>query len=370
MKIKFNRSVLQEALGLIATVVPLKTPKPILRCFKITAENDAVLISATDLEVGITCKITHAQVEEPGSAVLPADKANSIVRESSDDVLVFEDSSEDMSINIEGQDSRYTIYGHDIDQFPTVPNDTGETAFDMKLGVLQIAIEQTVFASAKQSTRYSLNGILWELEDKVLTIVGSDGRRLARYQTRLDNVYEAAGEEQVRVIVPTKTMGLIDRIGAAPDEVVSVGFRNNQIVLSCGGVVISSNLVEGRFPRYQDIIPDDCDKTLTVDTDVLLSAVRRASLLVSADSKGIKVTLDDGIMIISGRSPETGDAQINLPVDYTDDQLVIGFNPQYLIDVLRVADQDQVTLEFKTSDRPGVVKLGSKYIYIIMPTDI
>jgi DNA polymerase III subunit beta len=193
---------------------------------------------------------------------------------------------------------------------------------------------------------------------------------LVRYQTRLENVYEAAGDEQIRVIVPPKTMGLIDRIGAAPDEVVSVGFKNNQIVLSCGGAVISSNLVEGRFPRYQDIIPDDCDKSLTVDTDVLLSAVRRASLLVSADSKGIKITLDDGLMIISGRSPETGDAQINLPVDYTDEQLVIGFNPQYLIDVLRVADQNQVTLEFKTSDRPGVVKIGSKYIYIIMPTDI
>jgi DNA polymerase-3 subunit beta len=365
MKVKFNRTALQEALNLVTGVIPSRTPKPILQCLHIATEEDSVRISATDLEVGITCLVRQVEIEAHGNIVVPADKLSSIVRESFDDVIALE--ATESAVYLVGSDSRFTIYSHDPDQYPVVPGFDGEADIVVKLDRLQDGIEQTVFAAAKESTRYALNGILWEVQGKKLLLIATDGRRLAKATVSLE---KAGTLPEGRIIVPAKTMNLLDKIPVRDGGDVSVRFVNNQIVLGCETVVISSNLVEGNFPKYEDIIPKDYNKKLTLSTDSVLSAVRRAALLANEDSKGIKLALDKGSLIFTSRAPETGDAQIDMEIDYSDEPMEIGFNPQFLVDVMRVIKEDTFELHLGQSDRPGLIKSGSNFLYIVMPVNL
>lgn len=367
MKIKFNRAALQEALGLVTSIVPSRTPKPILQCLRINCEADAVTICGTDLEVGINCQVVQVEIEEAGEVVLPADKLWSIVRESVDEVIEIE--SDDNTITIKGSDSTFTIYGHDPAQYPVVPGFGGEADFEIDLAKLQEGIELSVFAVAKESTRYALNGMLWEVNKKSLTLVATDGRRLAKSVVSL----EGGGKATLpggKIIVPAKTMSLLDRIGGDEGAKVAVRFADNQIILMCGQVIISSNLIEGNFPQYDDIIPDDYNIRVELSTEATLSAVKRAALLATEDSKGITLSLKKNQLLFSGRAPETGDAEIKMAIDFEGEEMSIGFNPQFLIDVLRVLKTDTFALELGESDRPGVIRRGDDFLYLVMPVNL
>lgn len=365
MKIKFDRDALQEALGLVTTVIPSRTPKPILQCLKITASADAVFLGATDMEAGITYKINQVEVGEQGVAVLPADKFSSIIRESADEFIEIE-TNENTAI-IVGSDSQFTIYTQEADQYPVIPGFENDADIELPLERLQEAIEQTVFAAARESTRYALNGVLWEVHGKKLSLVATDGRRLAKSTITVE---KAIREPQGRLIVPCKTMSLLDKIPQREKAVASVKFTDNQVIVACDPVVIYSNLVEGNFPKYEDIIPKDYEKKLSLPTIATLSAVRRAALLSSEDSKGVKLSLTKNKMVFSSRAPETGSATIDMAVDYENEAIEIGFNPQYLIDILRVIKTEQIDLHLGQSDRPGMFKHGTQLIYIIMPVSL
>ena len=367
MKVKFNTAALQEALALVTGIVPSRTPKPILQCLRFTADDDAVKICATDLEVGITCRVSQVEVEQPGDVVIPADKVASIIRESIDEVVAF-DASEAV-IHIRGADSHFTIYGHDAGQFPAVAGFEAEPDFEMNLAKLQEGIEQCVFAAARESTRYALNGILWEVSGKKLTLVATDGRRLAKRVVNLGSAVKGKLPDG-RVIVPAKMMSLLDRVGGDADAAVGVRFVDNQVALMCADVVISSNLVEGNFPKYEDIIPKGYTKKLVLNTEAALSAVRRAALLATEDSKGVKLSLGANELVFSSRAPETGDAQVDMVVEYSDAPMEIGFNPQFLIDVLRAIKADDFELHLGEPDRPGLIKSGADFVYIVMPVNL
>ncbi len=367
MKANFNRTALAEALGLLTSVVPSRTPKPILRCVKIVAGEKDVRVYATDLEVGINCLISEVQVEEAGDVVVPADRLAAIVRESVDEVLALQ--AAEGICEIKGADSHFTIYGQEASQYPQVPGFEEDPDIQVNLENLQAGIEQCLFAAAKESTRYALNGVLWEIKGKKLTLVATDGRRLARVKVNLI----AAPEKEIeakQIIVPAKTMSLLDKIGGTNKDVVAIKFIDNQILISCANVVISSTLVEGNFPKYEDIIPTDYDKKLSLSTEAVLSAVRRSSLLTSEESRGIKLSFDKNKLIFSCRAPETGDAQIEMPIEYKAEPIEIGFSPQFFIDALRVIKTPEFEMELGAHDRPGLIKSGQNFIYVLMPINL
>ncbi len=365
MKVTFNRSALQEALALAGSIIPGRTPKPILQCIRITAEKDAVRLAATDLEVGILCRISQVEVAEEGDVVVPADKISSIVRESVDEVLSLEES--EFTVQLRGADSHFTIYGHDPQQYPNVPGFDGSADLEISLEKLQEGIEQTLFAAARESTRYALNGVLWEVAGKKLNLVATDGRRLARSTVTLE---KAGTAPDGRLIIPAKTMALLQKIPGDQSAKVAVKFIDNQVALACGSTVVSSNLVEGNFPKYEDIIPRDYEKKLTLGTQPVLSAARRTALLANEDSKGIRLSLQKDQLKFSSRAPETGDAEIKMPVEYDGDPIEIGFNPQFLIDVLRVIKAADFELHLGQPDRPGMIKSGGAFLYIVMPVNL
>ncbi len=370
MKASFNRTAFAEALGLLTAVVPSRTPKPILRCLKITALEGGVRICATDLEVGINYEIAGVQIEEPGEIVVPADRLAAIVRESSEDVLLVE--AAEGACHVKGADSHFTIYGQEPGQYPIVPEFEGAADIEVPLGNLKTGIAQCLFATARESSRYAINGVLWEIKDKKLLLVATDGRRLARSRVSLAQAPQKAakGGAAANVIVPAKTMSLLEKVGDGEKEAVAVKQVENQMLFKCANVVISSNLVEGNFPKYEDIIPTDYDKKLMLSTDAALSAVRRAALLTSEESKGIKLSIGKDKIVFSCRAPETGDAEVDMAIDYAGEPIEIGFNPQFLIEVLRVIKTPEFEFELGQPDRPGLIKSGANFLYVLMPINL
>jgi DNA polymerase III subunit beta len=367
MKVNFNRAALQEALTLVTMIVPSRTPKPILRCLRIMADKEGVRIGATDLEVGINYRIAQVQIEQEGEAVVPADRLAAIVRESVDEVVSFE--ATESACHLKGADSHFTIYGNEPSQFPAIPDFDGKAGIELELSKLQVGVQQTLFATARESTRYAINGVLWELHGKKLMFVATDGRRLARCKVDVVGTPDAslAGK---RVIVPAKTMALIDKVGGGEKDRAAVQFVDNQIIISCANAVISSNLVEGNFPKYEDIIPTDYTNRIVLNTEAVLSAVRRAALLTNEDSKGIRLAISKNTIVFSSRAPETGDAQIDMNVEYNAEPIEIGFNPAFLIDVLRVMKTKEFELELGQPDRPGLFKGGPNFLYVVMPINL
>lgn len=367
MKVQFNRAALTEALGLLTFVVPSRTPKPILYCVQITAGEKEVRLCATDLEVGLNHLVSEVQVEEAGEVIIPVDRFAAVVRESVDEVISVQ--AQQGTCDITGSDSHFTIYGQEPGQFPAVPGLNGQADIKIRLDNLKTGIERCLFAAAKESTRYAINGVLWEIKGKKLSLVATDGRRLAHCTVNL----VSAPDEKIaaaKIIVPAKTMALLDKISGADKDTVAVKLTDNQILISCGDVVISSNLVEGNFPKYEDIIPTDYDKKLTLSTEAALSAVRRSALLTSQESRGIKLSISKDNLVFSGRASEAGDAQVQMPIDYKAEPIEIGFSPQFLIDVLRVIKTAKFELELGQPDRPGLIKSGASFLYVLMPISL
>jgi len=367
MKVLFNRAGFAEALGLLAVVVPSRTPKPILRCVQITTKGKEVQLCATDLEVGINYLLSEVQVEEQGQVVVPIDRLAAIVRESMDEVLSMK--AIEGTCEITGADSHFTIYGQEPGQYPIVPVFEGQASIEITLGELHSGIEQCLFATAKESSRYAINGVLWEIKGKKLFLVATDGRRLARCRVNLSTVPSEKTELQ-KMIIPAKTMALLQRVSGNDKDVVGVKLVDNQVLMMCNTVSIASNLVEGNFPKYEDIIPKDYDRKLKLSTEAVLSAVRRSAVLTSEESRGIKLSIEKEKVVFTGRAPEAGDAEVDMAVTYKGEPIEIGFNPQFLIDVLRVIKTPEFELELGQPDRPGLIKSGADFLYVLMPINL
>jgi DNA polymerase-3 subunit beta len=177
-------------------------------------------------------------------------------------------------------------------------------------------------------------------------------------------------QPDLSAVVPAKALSLLGRLPQDADTPVGVKITENQLLLQTGSAVISSSLVEGRFPKHQDVIPSDNDKEVILSTLDFQSALKRASLVTNEESKGIRLAFAEGKLTLSSRAPEQGEATIVLAVDYHGEPLEIAFNPVFLLDVLRVANCDTVRFSFKDSGRPGVIHSGEDFTYVVMPVSL
>lgn len=365
MKLRFNRTEMAEALRAICAVAATRTTKPVLRCVRLEAKGDVLLLSATDLEVALRFAVTQVEVGKAGETLVVADTLSRIVSECADEVLAMD--TDDSQLHIRGEGSHFQILTQDAADFPPVPAMEGGPEFTIEQGLLRRLIEWTIFASARESTRYAINGVLWEVNAPKLTLAATDGRRLSLARGAITM---GKGKTPPAVIVPNKAMSLFARLPGEDDTPVGVKATSNQLLISVGGGLISTSLVEGHFPKYQDVIPTDCDQIMQVNTEALHSAIKRASLLVNEESKGVRFSLVQDGLTLSSRAPEQGEATVAIPVKYRGDPLDIGFNPIFLLDVLRVAQTDEITMAFKEPNRPGVVRTGEDFVYVVMPVNL
>ena len=374
MKLLVNRAALVEALGLASSVVLSRTPKPVLTCVKLVAGNTGntktLTLIATDMELALQYTMTQVDIATPGVALIPAGKLSEIVNNSPDDTLTLETNAD--TTTIKGSDANYKVFGYNAEEFPPVSAFEGSADFSLTAGSLRTLLDRTRFAAAREMTRFAINGVLFEKKGKKLSLVATDGHRLA--QTRDDTIGEAGRD--VSAVVPIKAINLIERLLIDPEQTVSLQFKENklyvQVSSETGGVAatMSTSLVEGTFPPYNDVIPKDSDKKVTLNRDRFFSAVRRAALLTNEESKGVRLAFASGTLSISSRAPEMGEAKIDLPVEYAGEAIEIGFNPNYLMDALKVADQETVTFEMKTPNKPGLLKSGPGFLYVVMPVNL
>jgi DNA polymerase III subunit beta len=365
MKFKFNRQEMADALGAICSVTAVRTPKDILKCVHLEAHSDVLLMSATDLEVGLRCAVTQVEVAKPGDTLVVADTLNRIVRECTDEILTAEISG--ASLHLRGSGSHFQIVTQAPSDFPPVPNMDGEPSFSVEHGTLRQLIEWTLFAAARESTRYAINGVLWEVAGDGLTLAATDGRRLSVAKAKLA---KAVKHEVPPAIVPTRALQLFGRLPAEDDAMVDVKVTSNQLRLKAGGALLSTSLVEGHFPKYQDVIPNDCDREVELNTDEFHGALRRAALLTNEESKGVRLSFSEGELTLSSRAPEQGEATISLPIRYKGESVDIGFNPVFLTDALKAAHGDEIVFAFKEANRPGVIRVGSEFIHVVMPVNL
>src|SRR3954467_14076429 len=367
MKVICNRGALLEALTVAGNVVNPRTPKPVLQCIKITAADDKLTLAATDLEVAIRYSDAQVQIEQPGEILLPADKFRDIVRESMDDTLSIELIGE--QAQIKGQDSVFKIFTQPAAEFPPVPDFQGEADFEVAGGHLKRLIGQTLFAAAKESTRYAFNGVLVVAKGKKISLVSTDGRRLAQANGDLSSAGKLP-KDGARAIIPTKALQLVEKLIDDPEEAVGFQMRENQVIVHTSNATLTSNLVEGQFPPYEDVIPKDTDRKMTASTADFLSAIRRAALLTTEESKGVRMHFSKKGLVLTSRSPESGEATVNFPCKYEGSDVEIGFNPTFLTDALKVVDSDEISLEMTAPNRPGLLKAGPNFLYVIMPVNL
>jgi DNA polymerase-3 subunit beta len=367
MKVNFNRGAQLEALLMTGNVVANRTPKPVLQCVKLTAEDNNLTLAATDLEVAIRYTDAQVQIEQAGETLLPADKLRDIVRESVDDTLSIETTGDNATIK--GQDSKFTIFTQDPKEFPPVPDFQGKPDFEIAGGHLKGLIGQTLFAAAKESTRYAFNGVLIVAQpNRKISLISTDGRRLAMANGDIGG--EKIAKDGCKAIVPSKALALIDKLIDDPDAAVGVQIRENQVIFHTADATLTSNLVEGQFPPYEDVIPKEADKKRTAGTADFLSAVRRAALLTTEESKGVRLAFGKIGLKLTSRSPESGEAEVNFPCKFEGSDIEIGFNPQFLTEALRVVSTDEITLELTAANRPGLLKGGPNFLYVIMPVNL
>jgi len=372
MKVICDRAALLEAVNLVGSVVLSRTSSPVLLCVKLTAADGTLMLAATDNEVGLRLSMDQVDVQADGEALIPADKLAQIVRASDDPTLTIEAEKAGAStVHIRGADSHFKVYGFDPKDAPQV-RDLGKADVDCELrsDVLHELISRTLFAAAAEHSRYAINGVLFERDGKKIRMVATDGRRLAVARGECK-----ASAGKASCIIPTKALNLINKLTGDGDTMIRIALDDNQVIFSLGEggdrAVLSSNLVEGAFPPFEDVIPKDLDKKVSFSPLSLSSAIRRAALLTNEESKGVRLSFADKVLTLTSRAPEMGEAEIQLDADsYEGDPLEIGFNPGYIIDALKVVDGAEVMIELKAPNKPGVIRTGSDFTYVIMPVNL
>ncbi|MBL8747042.1 MAG: DNA polymerase III subunit beta [Phycisphaerae bacterium] len=391
MKAICDRAALKNAVDLVAGVVPTRSPKPELTCIKIAAKKTtgkggagAITLSATDAEVSLRLSRTQVEVQEPGEVLVPGDRLRGIITaEDADPTLTIE--SEGDFCLIKGRDAKFKIYGYPVGSLPPIPefpdNDHTADIFSINAGQLQRLITRTIFAVARDNSRYAINGVLLKRVGKKIEMVATDGRRLALARGSAEGTPSA--EKQTSCIIPTKALGLASRLIDDEDATVRIAVTANQVLFAFdteggaagggAGTILASNLVEGTFPPYEDVIPKDQDKKAKFDVGVLSSAVRRAALLTNEESRGVRLAFSGSgkSLKMTSRTPEMGEAEIDVEFEsYDGGEVEIGFNPAFLSDALKIVPDQHVMLELKAGNKPGLIKSGSDFLYVVMPVNL
>jgi DNA polymerase-3 subunit beta len=334
---------------------------------KLIAAEDVLTVLATDLEAGCRFQVTTVQVEEPGEALVPAARLAGIVRESADEESLSLQTDKDACV-VRGAGSRFRILGYDPAEYPAVAEFEEPADFQVPAATLGEMIARTLFATAKTHSHYAMAGVLWEASGKKLSLVATDGHRLAQARGPL----KAAAAKDIKAIAPTKLMGLIQRLAGDGDteEMIEVKVQENQILLRSARATLMSTLVQGNFPRYEDVIPSDCAMKATIDTQQFGHRIRQVALLADEESRTIRLNFQGEQVTLSARAPEAGEAESTCPIRYEGQPLEIGFTPSFLTDALRVVDADEVSLEMNANNKPAVLKAGGDFVYVIMPIDL
>ena len=369
MELVVRKTDLLRELQLFQGIVERKNTIPILANVLIEASGDEVKLLATDLEVGLRSRCAAA-VSKGGSLTLPAKKLYEIVKALPETDVRIEEDRNGVKVAADRFDSRMQTLPRE--DFPSLPEGTGTYSASLRRDVLKQMVAKTQFAITGEDTRYFLNGALFILRPDSMSLVSTDGHRLALITVpRGEAGRRGKPEDEVRVILPRKTLLELGRLLAEGEGDIQYERGENHLFFDIGGRLLISRMIDGQFPAFERVIPKSNDKRVEFDRDRLTSAVKRVALLSNERSRAVKFQMDKGKVEIASSSPEFGEAKEVLMVDYAAAPVTICFNAQYVLDFLGVIETESVSLEFKDEMSQAVMKPlgadGYDYTYVIMP---
>jgi len=366
MKIAFNREKFQAAFQTAAAVAPARSPKPILQNVKLEVTAGGATLSATDMELGVRVDVEGVEVEKAGSAVLPKDRFTSILRESSDETLTIE--TDEQGAIVKGDRSKFRLPSENPEEFPDVAKFAEEKYHTVTARVLRELIRRTVFATDVETARYALGGVLLEFEPDKIVAVGTDSRRLAKMEgpATTEGGHESG---DVTTIVPSKAMQVLERSLTNDEANVQIAARGNDILILSDRVTLYSRLVEGRFPKWRDVIPKNRKASrVEMTAGPLHSIIRQAAIVATNESRGIDFNFEKGSLVLTGATSEIGESRVEMPVSFDDDPTVLRLDHRFVSDFLRVLDPGRsFTFEVEDGDKAALLSTDDGYDYVIMP---
>jgi DNA polymerase III subunit beta len=370
MKFKINRDHFANGLAQVLNVVGSKATMPILSNVLIEAEKDQISLTTTNLDLGIRLKI-KAEVKETGSVTLPVKRLAGIVRELPN-VDVSVDASPNHQVKLTSGGSNFRIMGIGKDEFPPLPEFGDEKSFTLEQAELTSMLKSVAYAQSSDETRYILNGVYFNFKDGKLTLVATDGRRLAHISKEMDVPSETAGA----IILPAKTVGELLRL-LDKGEKLNINFNDRRAAFQIGtdkdgsglidSIYLYSKVVEGNYPNYQQVIPKETHQRIKLERELFLQCVHRAALVCSEKANSVKIKLTSNLLEITAQSPDFGEAHESMAIGYSGPELQVAFNPQFVMDPLRALTKDEVFFEVKDEVSPGVFKTLESFICVIMP---
>jgi len=360
MKFAVTKEALLDGLQRIQNVVSTRSTLPVLTNALLETTESGLRLTTTDLEVAIRCEI-EAKVEKPGATTLPARRLAAIVRELPASEITVETDAKNISTLRCGA-SFFKIYGLAKDEFPAFPSFQEAKSYTMKQAELKDGLRKTSYGISIDETRYVLNGILFSLKENKMTLVATDGRRLALFDSDL----EFPKSHERDFIVPTKAVTELQRLLSDEGE-VQISAAENLVAFALNGSQLVTKLVEGNYPNYRQVIPGEAKERVTLEREAFLASVKRVALLSNDKTSSVRLSFSKNNLDIAANTPEVGEASESLAVAYRGRDISIAFNPEFLMDPLRNLPDDEIHIELIDEMSPGVIKINTPFLYVIMP---
>lgn len=365
MNLSIAKEQLLAGLQSVQNIVSTRTTLPVLSNVLMRAEGDRLLLTATDLDVTISCGVT-ATVKRAGSTTLPVKKLFTIARELSASEIELE-TDEKNTTSVRAGASFFKIRGLGPEEFPAMPKFQEDRKVELAQDRLRTMLKRTSFATSSDESRYVLNGIFFSLKEQKLTLVATDGRRLAMAEEEADVGEHSYGD----FIVPSKAVNELGRLLQEQGQVV-LFIGDNQACFTLkddkgASTTIITKLIEGNYPNYRQVIPGEAKERVALGREDLLHALRRAEIMTSEKQNSVKLAFTKNNLAISANSPDIGEAQESMAINYKGRDISIAFNPGYLIDPLNALSNDEVFLDLIDELSPGVLKINGPFLYVVMP---
>jgi len=365
MRFTIAREKLQEGLSAVTAAVPSKTTLPVLANILLETTDKGIRLSGTDLDIAVSTEVL-ADVETQGSITIPAKKLAEIARELPSAPVKMSSAGE-QKVTLECGRSRFKLLGLPRDEFPSFPAVRFNESWRVRSGDLQKLIGHTSFAASTEESRPILNGVLWELRPDRMRMVATNGHRLSKMELPITSEGAPSGD----LIVPPKALEQIRKLFPAEED-LEIARGDNHLAFRSPFTSVFTRLIEGPYPNYEQVIPKDNDRVALADKSVLSQSLRRMSIIASDQTHRIRLAFNAGMLKLGVQTPDLGEAQDEVPINYEGDPLEIGFNANYLIEILRYMPTDEVRLTFKAAERAATIepegwKDDAKYLCLVMP---
>jgi len=356
---------LQEGLTAVAASIPAKTTLPVLANILVETTERGIRLSGTDLDIAVSTEVM-ADVETPGAITIPAKKLSEIARELPPAPVKIGAMGE-QRITLECGRSRFKLLGLPRDEFPTFPQVRFQDSWRVRSGDLQKLISHTSFAVSTEESRPILNGVLWELRADRMRMVATNGHRLTRMDLPITEGNSPGGD----LIVPPKALDQVRRLFPAEEE-LEIAQGDNHLGFRSPFTSVFTRLIEGPYPNYEQVIPRDNDRVAISDKIALVSALKRMSVIASDQTHRIRLSFNAGLLRFSVQTPDLGEAQDELPIRFSGDPIDIGFNANYLLEILRYIPTDEVRVTLKAPERAVTLEPENwsdpaSYLCLVMP---